>query len=83
MVTIKLKHVELFLVDGLRDAHLALPDVFAARFLCSSTSSFIQVLVPHFALKPLQVHKHLIKVLTVKLETKSQHRTQHDKVASV
>ncbi len=50
-------------------ADLFLVSVFAGSFLfCCQSSRLVQVLVAHFTLKPLQVHKHLTEMFPVKLE---------------
>ena len=47
--------------------HLAPPPLVSSSFLSCQPRSLVQVLVPHFALEPLQVHEHLAEVLPVKL----------------
>lgn len=53
----------------LRPPYFFLVGVFAGGFLlCCQSRGLVQIFVPDFTLKPLQVHKHLAKMLPVKLE---------------
>lgn len=57
------------------DIHLILLQIFDISLLGCQPSCFIQVFVPHLTLKPLQIHKHLTEVLTIKLRTEKRMMT--------
>lgn len=56
-----------------------LPGVLAVSLLCCQSRGLVQVLVAHLTLKPLEIHKHLVEVLPVKLGQRKRAGKEGDK----